>query len=89
MKKVFALIAVFGMLSMGTLTAQEINEIDSTEMTAESSQDEMADVPAEVPTQEPAPEQEQEETVTNEEEVVETAGISQSLKLKFLSLIHI
>lgn len=84
MKKVFALIAVFGMLSMGTLTAQEINEIDSTEMTAESSQDEMADVPAEVPTQEPAPEQEQEETVTNEEEVVETAGISQSLKLKFI-----
>ncbi len=84
MKKVFALIAVFGMLSMGTLTAQEINEIDSTEMTAESSQDEMADVPAEVPTQEPAPEKEQEETVSNEEEVVETAGISQSLKLKFI-----
>ena len=84
MKKVFALIAVFGMLSMGTLTAQEINEIDSTEMTAESSQDEMADVPAEVPTQEPAPEQEQEETVSNEEVVVETAGISQSLKLKFI-----
>ena len=53
-------------------------------MTAESSQDEMADVPAEVPTQEPAPEQEQEETVSNEEEVVETAGISQSLKLKFI-----
>jgi biopolymer transport protein ExbB len=84
MKKVFALIAVFGMLSMGTLTAQEINEIDSTEMTAESTQDDMADVPAEVPTQEPAPEKEQEETVSNEEEVVETAGISQSLKLKFI-----
>jgi biopolymer transport protein ExbB len=71
MKKVFALIAVFGMLSMGTLTAQDSLTNDTTVDPIE----EIVEVPEEAPLEE--------EAVVTEEEA-ETAGISQSLKLKFI-----
>tara|TARA_B110000438_G_scaffold292888_1_gene331889 strand:- start:487 stop:1308 length:822 start_codon:yes stop_codon:yes gene_type:complete len=73
MKKVFALIAVFGMLSMGTLTAQDSLPND----TIVDPIEEMVEAPEEAPLEEVA-------AVTEEEVAAETAGISQSLKLKFI-----
>ncbi len=73
MKKVFAFIAVFGMLSMSTLTAQDSLANDSTVAPVEEIVEE---TPEEIPVEE--------EAEAPVEEVAETAGISQSLKLKFI-----
>jgi len=73
MKKVFAFIAVFGMLSMSTLTAQDSLDNDSTVAPIEEIVEE---TPEEVPVEEVAE--------APADEVAETAGISQSLKLKFI-----
>ena len=74
MKKVFALIAVFGILSMSSLSAQDSLTAEEEVMTEEVVAEE------EVMTEEVVAEEE----VVTEESSEESAGISQALKLKFI-----
>ena len=79
MKKVFALIAVFGILSMSSLSAQDSLTAEEEVMTGEvvAEQEVMTE---EVVTEEVVAEEE----VVTEESSEESAGISQALKLKFI-----
>ena len=74
MKKVFAFIAVFGILSMSSLSAQDSLTAEEEVMTEEVVAEE------EVVTEEVVAEEE----VVTEESSEESAGISQALKLKFI-----
>ena len=85
MKKVFALIAVFGILSMSSLSAQDSLTAEEEVMTEEVVAEE------EVMTEEVVAEEDvvteevvAEEEVVTEESSEESAGISQALKLKFI-----
>ena len=74
MKKVFAFIAVFGILSMSSLSAQDSLTAEEEVMTEEVVAEE------DVVTEEVVAEEE----VVTEESSEESAGISQALKLKFI-----
>ena len=74
MKKVFAFIAVFGILSMSCISAQDSLTAEEEVMTEEVVAEE------EVVTEEVVAEEE----VVTEESSEESAGISQALKLKFI-----
>ena len=74
MKKVFAFIAVFGILSMSSLSAQDSLTAEEEVMTEEVVAEE------DVVTEEVVAEEE----VVTEESLEESAGISQALKLKFI-----
>jgi biopolymer transport protein ExbB len=79
MKKVFAFIAVFGMLSIGSLSAQDslTNDADVENVITE-------EVVAEEEVAEEAPEEVAQEEVADDVAAEESAGISQALKLKFI-----
>jgi len=87
MKKLFALLALFGILSFGAsniaYAQEETNNADATEQVAEAND---SNVVAEAPAEEVAPVEEVEEAAPAEEATaqVETPGFHQQLKQKFI-----